>query len=159
MLCQICKEREATVHLTEVVDNRVVEMHLCEKCAIEKGMVANYNLPFADMLAGLAGGTKAKPGAGAQKCGRCGLTYEDFRRTGRLGCPECYNTFKDAIAELLKKIHGTVSYGGKVPAKSEKDSTVMTDLKRLRAALRTAVEKEEFEEAARLRDEIKKLSK
>lgn len=159
MLCQICKKNEATVHFTEIIEDNVVEMHMCEKCAVQKGISSKYDLPLADMLAGLAGLAPSEPGIKTQTCSNCGLTYEDFARTGKLGCPECYNTFKDTIAELLRKIHGSTIYNGKVPARNKKESGAMGILKKLRSELHKAIEKEEFEEAALLRDEINKITK
>jgi len=124
---------------------------------------------LADLLAGLAdlGGhvTKAKKET-KTKCPRCGLTYEDFKRVGRLGCGECYSAFKDSLLPLLKRIHGSTQHYGKSPKKFKKvvKTTVVTKGKKdelgdLKDKLQKAINMEEFEEAAKIRDKIKDLGR
>ena len=124
MLCDICSKTQATVHLTEIIDDKMTELHLCESCAQKKGAQMESHFGLADLLAGLADlGTqfttsKTKKEAKAKaKCSRCGLTYEDFKKVGRLGCGECYTAFKEALLPLLKRIHGSTQHYGKSPTK------------------------------------------
>lgn len=159
MICQICKENEATVHYTEVTNNKVSEMHLCERCALEKGISVKPDFLLADLLAGLAGLEKGPTLREEKKCSNCGLTYSDFKTSGRLGCAKCYQTFKPSLSALLKKIHGSLNHSGKVPAVIGKEVEGAKTLKKLRAKLQELIKKEEFEQAARVRDEIRKLEK
>src|SRR3989338_6200570 len=119
MLCDICGKNPATVHLTEIVDEQMAELHLCEECARQKSMEIEQQFGLADLLAGLAEfGPKTAEDQEAQaiKCTNCGLTYNDFRKIGRLGCSLCYVNFKRYLAPLLKKIHGSNQHFGKSPA-------------------------------------------
>jgi protein arginine kinase activator len=159
MQCDICHKNEATVHLTEIIDNQITELHLCEECARQKGTQMEQHFGLADLLAGLAdlGQQFEAVGKAEAKCSNCGLTYQDFRRLGRLGCSECYEAFRDSLAVLLKRIHGSTQHLGLVPIKKAVPVQKKSEADLLRAKLRRAIEMEEFEEAARLRDKIRGL--
>lgn len=162
MLCNICHKNEATVHLTEIIDNQITELHLCEECARKKGAQMEQHFGLADLLAGLAdlGQQFEVVGKTETKCPNCGLTYEDFRRIGRLGCSECYQVFKDSLGVLLKRIHGSTQHLGRTPVSKpgkEKEVKKESEVDVLRAQLQRAIKMEEFEEAARLRDKIRAL--
>ena len=161
MLCDICHKNEATVHLTEIVDNQITELHLCEECARQKGAQMEQHFGLADLLAGLAdlGQQFEVAGKTEAKCPNCGLAYQDFRRIGRLGCSECYQAFRDSLGVLLKRIHGSTQHLGRIPAKRAVPVQKRSGADLLRAKLRRAIEMEEFEEAARLRDKIRALEK
>ena len=111
MLCDICHKREATIHVTEIINNEVQEIHVCEECAEKKGMVTKQNFGLAGFLGGLAdfGFTSEEEAVNEVelKCPGCGLTLTDFKKIGRLGCDRCYETFQKALLPLLRKIHGT----------------------------------------------------
>jgi len=162
MVCNICGKSQATVHLTEIIDEQITELHLCEECAQKKGAQMESHFGLSDLLAGLADlGTqfnKAKTEP-KLKCPKCGLTYEDFKKVGRLGCGECYNAFKEALVPLLKRIHGSTQHCGKSPKKIAKAVKARNDLDVLKEKLQKAVQKEDFEEAAKLRDKIKEIEK
>ncbi len=159
MLCNICGKTEATVHLTEIINDQVTKLHLCEACAREKGAEMEEHFGLNDLLAGLVDmGTNLETEATESiKCPNCGLTYQNFRKIGRLGCSECYEAFKKQIGPILKRIHGQDRHTGKVPLKSGKTRDDANVLQDLRQRMEKAIQFEEFEEAARLRDEIKKL--
>lgn len=161
MKCQLCG-KAATVHLTEIINDQMTELHLCEQCAKEKG-IAGLGQPFGlqDLLAGLVDfGT---PIAGGEKtvlqCKNCKMKYEDFRKIGRLGCSECYGTFKESLGPLLKKVHGSLQHLGKVPAMDEEGFHMKKQLQDLQLKLQNAINNEAFEEAAKIRDKIKKFEK
>lgn len=159
MLCDICGKKEATVHLTEIVNDNVTKLHLCEECAKEKGSEMEEHFGLSDLLAGLADlGANIEPETmDAVKCPNCGATYFDFKKTGRLGCSDCYEAFKSQLASLLKRIHGADRHIGKVPlriGKSVKDTRTLQDMK---MRMEKAIQAEQFEEAAKLRDQIKEL--
>ena len=162
MQCDICGNKKATVHLTEIVDEQISELHLCEECAREKSVQMEQQFGLADLLAGLSDfgkQTKAVEKVKA-KCPNCGLTYEDFRKLGRVGCGECYVGFREYLGALLKKIHGSSQHLGKAPARTPSmPPEKMEDMQELRNQLNQAIQNENFEEAARLRDKIHKLEK
>ncbi len=159
MLCDICGKNQATVHLTEIVDNQMAELHLCEDCAKEKSLQMEQQFGLADLLAGLADFGKQPDSQEKIKltCSSCGLSYENFRKFGRLGCSNCYVSFKKYLASLLKKIHGSSQHLGKTPFKSGKVVRAKSELQELKVRLQKAVEMEEFEQAASLRDKIRVL--
>jgi protein arginine kinase activator len=161
--CDNCGEREAVIHLTQIVDNTVSTVHLCEPCAAEKGVdtaaqVAKY--PLGDFLASLGEAAAPEPGgAAAAACPACGATLQDFRQTGRLGCAGCYAAFGSQLRDLLRRIHGNTQHEGeryRGPAGGP-GAPATADAGELRDRLRRAVEAEDFEEAARLRDAIRGL--
>lgn len=161
MLCDICGKNPATVHLTEIIDNQMNELHLCEDCAREKSSQMEQQFGLSDLLAGLAEFEKPakEMEAVVAKCANCGLTYSDFKKIGRLGCGECYNAFRRYLGPLLKRIHGSNQHIGKTPLKAPKTTKKKSDLQDLRTKLAKAIETEAFEEAARLRDQIKELER
>jgi protein arginine kinase activator len=161
MLCEICNKREATVHLTEIVNDKTTKLHLCEDCAREKGAEMEEHFGLSDLLAGLSDlGANVEPQAmDSVKCPSCGFTYRDFKKIGRFGCGNCYEAFKGQVAPLLKRIHGSDRHVGKIPlmvGKTVKDTRNMQELK---MRMDKAIQTEDFEEAARLRDIIKKMEK
>lgn len=161
MLCDICGKNPATVHLTEIIDEQMTELHLCEQCAHQKSMQMEQQFGLSDLLAGLTEFEKPsiKKEVIALKCPSCQLTYADFRKIGRLGCGECYTTFKKYLAPLLKKIHGSSQHLGKTPTKVEKVIKKKLDIQELRYKLQKAIEAEAFEEAAKIRDQIREMEK
>jgi protein arginine kinase activator len=162
MLCDICGKNAATVHLTEIIDNQMNELHLCEECARQKSTEMEQQFGLSDLLAGLAEfekPVKETETAVSLKCKKCGLSYSDFKKIGRLGCGECYNTFRKQLGVLLKRIHGSNQHVGKAPARASSKRPQKLDLQELRQQLQRAIEQEEFEEAAHLRDTIRELEK
>lgn len=161
MLCDICGKNPATVHLTEIINDEMSELHLCEECARQKSIQMEQQFGLSDLLAGLAEFEKPTPEkeAVSLKCVNCGLTYADFKKIGRLGCGECYNAFKKYLGPLLKRIHGSSQHLGKTPIKIAKVTKKGVDLSTLRYKLQKAIETEAFEEAARLRDQIRELER
>ena len=159
MLCELCKQTQATVHLTEIVNDQMTELHLCEACANQKGAQVESHFGLADMLSGLSdfGKTQEPEEITTKACPNCSMTYEDFRKVGRLGCSECYPTFKRSLGSLLKRIHGSPIHLGKSPMRLLKTAKVAkTEIADLKRKLEQAIENEEFEEAARLRDQIRR---
>jgi protein arginine kinase activator len=173
LLCDECGKNKATVHLTEIVNDLITKLNLCEACAKLKGAEAEQHFGIADLLSALSepGVPAASAGPGAppvapskNRCAKCGLGYEDFKRTGRLGCGDCYKTFRTSLAPLLKRIHGASQHLGKTPNPSAIDemknnSKRAQELEQAKLDLAKAVKGEEFEEAAALRDKIKFLEK
>ncbi|MBI5023613.1 MAG: UvrB/UvrC motif-containing protein [Candidatus Omnitrophica bacterium] len=164
MPCDICGKNPATVHLTEIIDNQMTELHLCEECAHQKSVEMEQQFGLSDLLAGMADFEKPAREKKAEmvslKCPGCGLTYADFKKMGRLGCGGCYAAFKKYLAPLIKRIHGSILHFGKTPFKKAAEvPQKKTDLQSLRQRLQRAIEEEAFEEAARIRDQIRELEK
>ena len=162
MVCQVCGKNPATVHFTEIHDNKMSEMHVCERCADEKGLHAGnpgQKFDIADLLAGMVDTmtTSDEERVGRIQCPRCGLLYSAFRETGRLGCAECYGAFQYQLKPLLRRIHGDTRHRGKVPSRDEAGASRSRQIQRLHDELQRAVEREEFEHAAAIRDEIRRL--
>jgi len=158
MLCQMCKKVAATIHLTEIVNNQKKEVHLCEKCAEKQGVVKTQ-MSIADFLSGLASGGKATTREDLPDiaCGSCGMTLSEFQSGGRFGCADCYGSFRDRIMPLIEKIHDASQHVGKMPQRTDRDVAREKSLRQLQAELKRAVDREEYEEAARIRDRIREL--
>lgn len=161
MKCDNCGSADAVIHLTTIENNEMTECHLCEKCAAAKGLEpgeGSPGFPLTDFLAQMG---SEEPPSGEETeaaCPFCGLTFPDFRETGRLGCPHCYSTFEPHLRSLLRRIHGGTQHVGKVylppdPSATEREKR----LEGLRRKLERAVAAEDFERAAELRDEIRTL--
>lgn len=158
MVCQFCKTKEATVHVTEIADNKVKKVDACAACAKEK----NYNDPaafaIADHLLGLGAAQKmeeASEAVGVLSCDQCGYTQADFKKSGRLGCARCYDIFCEGLDSVLKTMHKDIRHRGKVPVAAQRAAAGVQTLQRLNRDLQKAIAREDFETAARLRDEIK----
>lgn len=162
MQCEHCGERPAAIHLTQIVNNSVTTLHLCEICAEEKGVKTDASLtkyPLSDLLASMGkGGAAALPAMDeGVRCPACHASLQDFRDTGRLGCPVCYDTFHRHLRDLLRRVHGSSHHVGEQyrsvePPESKDEDRTLADL---RDQLRRAVEAEQFELAAELRDRIR----
>jgi protein arginine kinase activator len=174
MICDICGKNPATVHLTEIIDDQMNELHLCEECAHKKSAQMEQQFGLSDLLAGLAGFEKSKDEKEGLvlKCPTCGMTFKDFKKIGRLGCGDCYTAFRSFLGPLLKRIHGSNLHCGKAPVSriaklTRKRAEVretraparIDNVQELRIRLQKAVEAEAYEEAARLRDQIKELER
>ena len=158
MNCEHCGERPAEITLTEMgSESEMSTLHLCSSCAALKGLsvgMAN-DPPIADLLAHLGGPGEGAYAADAESCEYCGTRQRDFRRNGRLGCPQCYSRFGEQLRELLRRIHGSPQHLGKVYVSAGVNGDDMeARLATLRRRLERAVEVEDFESAAELRDEI-----
>ena len=160
MQCDICGKKKATVHLTEIVDEQMTEMHLCEECAREKSVQMEQQFGLADLLAGLAdfGKSTKEEIKESVKCANCGMSYDEFRKFGRLGCSQCYESFKMHLGTLLKKVHGSNHHLGKTPTKiPPSEKKMIENLQELKIELAQAIQMEDFEKAAEIRDKIREL--
>jgi protein arginine kinase activator len=157
MRCQSCQTRAATVHYTELLEGGLREFNLCEDCyALKKPHGTDMIGMLAEALAPAVAGT-VREEAMAQACANCGLTYAAFRSRGRLGCPLCYESFRPALEPLLEKIHGGRAHVGKSPVDGGGgDRTRERLLISLRRKLQDAIQQENYELAASLRDELRK---
>ncbi len=167
MLCDACHNKQSTIHFKRVSNNEIVEIHLCEDCAQEKGinLFTMDEVPFGEQQFGLAdllAGFTDVPSAlemkkVIRKCPNCGITYADFKKSGRLGCSECYKAFKDQLAPLLGRLQGSTHHKGKIPEIQGKPKKLIKreTIGELKVKLRYLIKKENYEEAAVIRDKIK----
>ncbi len=162
MLCQLCQKNEATVEFTEIINDEVTQLHLCDECAKDKGVEMEQHFNISDLLAGMSDlGLEPEAKEIDVKCPKCGMIFNDFRKIGRLGCGDCYGAFRRQLLPLLKRIHGSTRHMGKATTKLEKTGGAQkrSGLQELRQKLQRAIEAEEFEEAAGIRDVIRELEK
>src|SRR5690606_25622813 len=169
MWCERCKQRPATVHITQVVNNHKTESHLCVTCAQESGVAPGKelgflfepNFSFHNLLTSLMESEFGPQSAlspyqaGIERCSTCGLTFTDFRQIGLLGCGECYQAFGRFLGPLFRRVHGHISHTGKVPKRTGGKVRIKKEIEELRRKLQEAIAREAYEEAARLRDEIR----
>lgn len=170
MLCEICKKNEATIHITRIINSEKNEMNICEKCAKEveglnfKNELMNDSSPFAfqNILTGIVDYINQTNNLEKSKelaCEVCGNTYAEFKKTGLLGCSQCYKSFKQTVIPIVKRVQLNVEHTGKIPKKIGKDIIERKRLIRLKEELQSAIVCEEYEKAAQLRDEIKSIKK
>jgi protein arginine kinase activator len=155
MICEVCKEKEATVHLTQVIDGAIKKLHLCEECAGKSGFDVHGPISITDILLGM-GVPKEQPTPESVEwvCPRCHMRRTDFKKTGRFGCSSCYDAFAEGLTPMLKAMHRSEQHVGKAPASQVGRIRVTAELANLQKALEKAISEEHFEEAAQLRDKI-----
>ena len=164
MLCEKCGKNIATTHIHTVINGVATTKHLCQHCAATNGEQQNSlaNM-FSSMFSELLNtGTFAK----SKTCGVCGTLFSDIAKSGKAGCPQCYNTFFDELLPYIKRVHGSTVHMGKIPDANVQSTTLVAvqnpkekKLEDLKKALKSHIEKEEYELAAKVRDEIRILEK
>lgn len=157
MLCDICKKSEATVHLTQIEAGKMLKLDLCESCAKEKGVEEGVGFSPSDLLLGLGAAEQIKVESPGAQCPVCGFTHAEFKKTGRLGCSACWETFEAGLASLLKAMHKGERHLGKVPVKAMHTLALTGKVRELSERLDKAVQDEKYEDAAQIRDEIREL--
>lgn len=148
--CKHC-DKPATIHLTQIVNNKVHKVDLCEDCPYKENVTDPEGFSLGDFL------VKAPAALAAHKhlqCEYCGFTPMDFKKSGRFGCPHCYEVFKPMLEPMLRNMHKDVVHRGKVPSRAIARLSRQRHLQELEKSLREAIAVENYEEAARLRDEI-----
>lgn len=167
MLCQMCGQHPATTHIKTIVNGKLTQAHLCADCAKKQGygnLFADWGSGFGSLLSGFMG--SAAPARQVTRCPGCGASFEDITRSGKIGCAECYRTFRGQLLPIIQRIHGTAQHKGKVPGSSalrvtDPNNKIVaveeTPLEEKKRLLKQAIETQDFERAAVLRDEIKEL--
>ena len=159
MKCESCNEREATVHYTEINGAEKREIHLCEECYRQRLTPVQKTVDFAELLKGLLHGTVKEQGEAANAiCPTCGISLVEFRSGGRLGCPNDYHIFGEVVGVLIEKLQHGNRHVGKVPSRAGAELKRENSLIRLRRDLERAVQREEYEVAASLRDRIHRIT-
>lgn len=156
MLCEQCQERPASFHITRTRNGKKVEVHICETCAQENDVFSDFNIQglLGSMFEQQKVWGAPTPGT---RCPTCNLSLMDVQKRGQLGCSDCYDTFRREVGVLLRRIHGTNKHVGKIPAVSQKKTKLMRQLEDLREELKGLVHSEKYEQAATVRDEIRRL--
>lgn len=168
MLCQACGQHPATAHIKTVINGQLKEAHLCAECAAKQGyggLLGGWG-DFGSLLGGLLGQT---PPAEEKRCPGCGSSFREISKSGKAGCGQCYETFRSQFLPVIQRVHGTLRHTGKVPGGSalrvQEENRQLAQrpepspLEEKRRQLREAVEAQNFEEAAVLRDQIKEMEK
>ena len=164
MQCDVCHSKEAEVFLTQILEGKIQKVNLCHACSKDRGVEDPTGFALTELLAGLGTSIETEKPAPAgepardptHKCPVCGFTQADFKKTGRLGCSECYETFAESLGSLLKAMHKGTNHTGKVPERVWRQHQVAKRLKNLEQDLQKAVLKEDYESAADLRDQIRR---
>lgn len=152
MLCERCHNNPATAILTQTVNGRTITEHLCAECAYLNGFTGLFNgFPFSEVLQSMS------RASGGKRCEGCGASLDEIVESGRIGCAECYKTFRAELAPTIQNIHGKAIHVGKRPHRLRREIPEKVRLEQLKSDMQTAVSNENFEMAAKLRDEIRKL--
>ena len=164
MKCQNCGEADATVHFKELKNEEMRELHLCPACAEEKGfhlLVEQQKATLSSKLIWMAENLYPEGSAavGQVQCSSCGLLYSEFSRQGRLGCSDCYESFDAPLRRLLRRVHGSTKHAGKSPGQPPPEGSAKQRLNRLQDDLQRAIASEDYEGAARIRDQMRLLEK
>lgn len=157
MLCDICKKNDATIHLTQIVEGKMLKVDLCETCSKAKGIQETAGFSLADLLVGLGSAEEMKAESPGVRCPVCGFSQADFKKTGRLGCSACWEAFEAGLASLLKAMHKSDRHVGKVPGKAAHTIAISEKIQEFNRDLEKAVSAEKYEEAAQIRDQIREL--
>lgn len=153
--CDLCS-KPATVHLTQIVNNKVHKVDLCEECAQAKGVTDPSGFSLADLLLKASLNPEPATAAGV-RCEQCGFTPSDFKKQGRFGCPACYDVFTGLVEPMLDSMHKGTTHTGKVPHRALARKTLHDRLSKLELDLTAAIKSERYEDAARCRDEINQV--
>lgn len=158
MLCQNCQQKAAKVHLTQIIKNTKVDIYLCEQCANEISPTELLSpFGFNDFISGLFGAQVKQEAPVKLKCSNCGMEYQEFTKTSRVGCAQCYKAFELKLDPIIKRLHGNAEHHGKIPVRVSSNISVPNEIEKLKDRLNDAVKKEEYEEAAKIRDRIRSL--
>ncbi|MGA7391204.1 MAG: UvrB/UvrC motif-containing protein [Terrimicrobiaceae bacterium] len=157
MQCDVCQQKEATVFLTQIVGGKMQKVNLCEACSKEKGVNDPTGFALADLLLGMGAAQEIERSPSGVTCSGCGFTQADFKKTGRLGCSECYDVFAESLESMLKNMQKGSEHVGKSPASLVKNRQMDAQIKNLQSSLERAVAEEEYEKAADLRDQIRRI--
>jgi len=166
MYCEECKQKPATVHLTQMFNGKKIEVHLCEECAAKKGGIlfeVDNQFSISNLLSSFFGNNysiqEITPDSNISRCSNCGMSFQDISQTGKLGCAECYTVFEKELEPTLRRIHGNSKHIGKIPARGGEKVLIKNKIENLKSQLQKAIASEQYEKAAEIRDSIKDMEK
>ena len=151
--CSLCNEL-ATVHLTQIINNEIKKIDLCEECAQKKGVTDKEGFSFAEMLTNV----ELKSRNSQQSCKYCSLSVSEFKNSGRFGCASCYKEFKDLLMPIIDEMHISCHHKGKLPVKYSKNITINEEINSIKEKLENAIKIEAYEDAAKYRDHLNELT-
>ncbi len=173
MICQVCNKNEAKIHYKSNINGKVIEKYICSDCAEKEGIShkpifepidvidgffgKSTDDIFGGLFAGMMNDTGAKSVSEPAVCPVCGMRFREFLQGGKIGCGECYKVFSPSLMPTVKRIHGNVEHCGKVPENRKNEISDKKKIEELRRKLSEAIEKQEYEMAAKYRDEIKEM--
>ena len=162
MLCNVCNKNKATVHLTQMLEGEIKKMDMCESCAQNQG-VDEPGISLVDLLVGLGPAESEAPSGKSSeqkpsKCPTCGYSQADFKKSGRLGCSDCYVTFEDGLNQMLRSMHKGLKHTGKTPKNYRNVRELEAKSKKLEKELKKAIGEERYEDAAVIRDSLKAMA-
>lgn len=165
MLCQKCNKNQASFYFKQVVNGATEEYQVCPECAHEMGLDGMFKIPqfglgldsFLSNMLGLSTKTPHGAAESSETCPLCGSTAIDVSRMGRPGCATCYDVFQPMLEPYIRRIHGKTSHTGGIPASAGIEVTRRRQIDQLKTDMRQAIENQEFERAAEIRDELKRL--
>lgn len=156
--CQRCGKHPATAYFTQTVNGKTTQLALCPACVAELGYSSLSGMNLGHLFGSILGNAFPTVSETDQKrCPGCGCSFQEIARTGKVGCADCYTTFYDRLLPNLERIHGKVKHEGKLSSTAAPRERTEYEIKQLKRQLSQAIEKQEFEEAARLRDQIAEL--
>lgn len=163
MICKNCGKKEATTHIKTNINGKIQELDLCSECALNLGYttMGMGGLGFDSLLGSFFGESLGGQTVGGieKRCPVCGVSFSDIARTGRVGCDKCYDVFFEQLLPSIQRMHGKTQHSGKLPSSAGSKAKAINKLDSLKRQLSDAIEKQEFEKAAGIRDEIKELEK
>ncbi len=166
MLCQNCGKHEATTHIKSVVNGEYTQLHLCTDCAGKLGygdVFSGFGFDLGDFFGNFFSKPKANlPVSKTERCEKCGMSFEEIVKSGKIGCADCYEKFYDMLLPSIRRIHGKTQHNGKTAKASAvqpevKEKTKEEIIEELKSEMKTAIEEQNFERAAEIRDRIKEL--
>lgn len=158
MLCQKCGKRTATVHFKQVINGAAHEEYLCSECANGGAGIYSFEKGIDDLFGGLFAGSRAADTRTKKSCPLCGATIRDISLSGKVGCAKCYEVFKNELKGTVTGIHGNVHHVGRAPGNHAEERKRQAEIEELKRKQQKAVEEQNYELAAELRDKIKALS-
>jgi protein arginine kinase activator len=158
MTCDECGVNNAKIRLTKIVNGKMIEMNLCEQCAKKH---SQFHGPFSlqNIMSGWLSDFHKQETIQKLQCEKCGMTYDEFKQSGKFGCSHCYGSFKKNLSPLIRSIHGHDSHRGKIPEKAGSELKQKKEIEKLKHQLSEAIETEAYEKAAEIRDKIKELER
>lgn len=162
MICQSCNKNKANTHIKTIKNGELREYMLCSECAEKLGYsnpLDLFDFSFGNFLSSVFGNeystNRSLQSGNTVRCKKCGSSFDEISRRGKVGCADCYETFKNELMPLIERIHGNTTHVGKIPSSAGENVKLKNNIKNLKQELKVAINKQEFERAAQLRDEIK----
>ena len=160
MKCEICGLKDAVIHIRQIQKDLMHELHICEECAQEKGLIKEEDseLPIANLLSGLLEGKDLTSATEVKDaCPGCGMKVSEFRKQGKLGCPQCFLAFEKDVRSIVSQMAARPRHTGKLPRTLVVEHAAAVEGEGLREGLKEAIEREDYELAARLRDKLREV--